>query len=136
MPQRQHDDSLAWFPEDLENPEFERLMPENGDIDNFVKQHLRGKIKITQLRKFFDEIVSIERKLDKPDFNLDAELALLIPKVKFAKARRLCPDDFVKLISKIQKGVNEDGGNKIKRFKNARKILEAVVAYCKYYGGD
>lgn len=136
MPYEQHDGPLAWFPEDLETPEFERLMPENGDIDNFVRRRLKGRIKITQLRKFFDEIISIERKLDKPGFNLDGEIALLVPKVKFAKARKLCPNDFVELISKIQKGVKENGGDKIEKFKNARKILEAVVAYSKYYGGD
>ena len=111
-------------------------MPEGGNIDNFVKGKLKGKMKITQLRRFFDEFASMERKLKQPEFKLDAELSLMMPKVKFARARKLCPDEFVTLMSKIQKGVCEGEGNKEKKFKNAKKILEAVVAYSKYYGGD
>jgi len=130
MPQRQHDDSLAWFPEDLENVDFKDLACENGKLDGFAKK-LGSRLKTTQLRKFFDEIKKIERNPE----NIDNDLALLVPKLKFAEARGLSPKAFTNLISRMAKEVTteSDKDKKIRKFKNSVKLLEAIVAYHKYH---
>lgn len=131
--QRNTEDSiLDWIPNDLTDVKFKELAMENGHIDNFARDNLRD-LKSTQLRKFFSEVKKIEKQsrtgLDDDSMK---DLYLLVPKLKYAKARQLCPDTFVNLFSKLIAKVDGSEDKKI-AFKNMVNILEAVVAYHKYY---
>jgi len=124
---------LKWIPSDLKNVDFQELAGENGKIDKFTNK-LKG-LKSTQLRKFFDEIKKMQNRVDdRLNEEEVSELYLLIPKLKYAQARELCPQLFVKMMSKLIENTTKDeydSETKAIAFKNMVKILEAVVAYHK-----
>jgi len=116
-------------------PDWEKICTGNGEVSFFVKHCLKD-LNITQLRKYFDDLKKLETKL-KEESNykdLSRDLYLIIPKVKYAKSRKLCPEYFVKFIEESIKTISEaDDTNRQVYFNNFMRILEAIVAYHKYY---
>ncbi|RLC37245.1 type III-A CRISPR-associated protein Csm2 [candidate division Kazan bacterium] len=119
---------------EFNSPNFVKIMSEHGDADKFAK-NLR-KLKSTQLRKFFDEIKSIEKELKTKKDADEAlnKLLLLVPKIKYSKARDLVPEEFSEFVSKsVKRIVNSSDKEKEKMIINFVKIFEAIIAYHKYH---
>ncbi len=115
---------------------------ENGLADNIGKGFKDKKdeqIKSTQLRKFFDEIKDIERKLKEKENiweNVSDDFHLLRPKLAYANARKLIPNDFFDLLSECMNKVDTETSNNEQKKENYKRFvnfLEAIVAYHKYY---
>ena len=125
-------DDLSWIPENLEKVSFKELAGSGGKIDDFARNSLKN-LKSTQMRKFFDEVKKLEKESGKGiDEEAINKLYILLPKLKYAKARRLCPPVFVDMFSKLIDKVSTSD-NKNLAFKNMIHIFESVVAYHKYY---
>ncbi|RLF97726.1 type III-A CRISPR-associated protein Csm2 [Thermococci archaeon] len=117
----------------IPDPDWKIICGEGDIVSNFAK---RLKLNSTQLRKFFDEVKQIEIEVKEKGWeNVEGKLYLLIPSIKYAKARKLCSREFVYFIENSIKKINETENEeeKIKRFKNFVKIFEAIIAYHKYY---
>jgi CRISPR type III-A-associated protein Csm2 len=89
--------------------------------------------KMNQLRKFYDNILSISDTYDSSNENSDGRLIRLVPIAKYAEARGLINHELLKL---IDTGVNLVSVEKDKeRKKNIllrfRYVMEAVIAYSK-----
>lgn len=87
---------------------------------------------MNQLRRFYDQIVSIEEKVSKGDDDAMSDLIRLVPIARYANARGLVDEKFSKLIDQSigiitgQKG--ENAKKSLRAFKN---VMEAIVAYSK-----
>lgn len=95
------------------------------------------ELKTSQMRKFFGALRQFEAKLDphsKNDFPSN-DLKLLIPKLAYAAGRETNRDakikDFFKIISLQIEQVSD-----YKSFSNLMKMLETIVAFHKYFGGE
>ncbi len=90
----------------------------------------------TQIRKFFGEMKRIQAGFS----NLNSEIILLDPKIAYAvgrakkegKHKQYKIEEFYKLVSPLLKKIKQ---NEI-RYKRFVKIIEAIVAYHKAYGGS
>ena len=116
---------------DLHKPPWKDISKTGGHADNFSK---KLNLKTTQLRKFFDSVKNINDKLasGKNWEDVEGEAWRIIPALKYAKARGLCDDHFVKFVEEGLRKVSE-APNKKEAFMNFSKIFEAVVAYFKYH---
>lgn len=119
---------------DLERPKWKEISETNGLADRFSK---KLSLKTNQLRRFFDSVKKIDEKIDTgSDWSaVENDVWRLIPILKYAKARGLCKEPFVKF---IEKGLDkiasyEDDEKKTEALKNFVRIFEAVVAYSKYH---
>jgi len=122
----------------IPNPDWKEICSGDKVIDEFARS-LKTTLKSTQLRKFFDEVKQIEIEVKEKDWkDVEGKLYLLIPSIKYAKARKLCSKEFVEFIEGSIKKINETGNEeeKKRRFRNFVKVFEAIVAYHKYHGGD
>jgi len=124
----------------LKNMTAKSFAEEKGYADELAWR-LKGKLKTTQLRRFFDSIKGIKRKLseDKEDIKweeVEADFYLLKPKLAYAKGRKLIPDEFYWIVktslNKVDKGNNEE---KIESFKVFFSFLQSIIAYQKFYEG-
>jgi len=129
------------IPEELknvENPNFEEIMKSHGAAERFALS--LKKLKATQLRKFFDEIKTIEKQLSESSWEeVKTKIILLIPKIKYNKGRKLIPKEFSNFMTDIIEKIissQKSEEEKKKMFKNFVRILEAIVAYHKYHGGE
>jgi CRISPR-associated protein Csm2 len=111
---------------------------EKGYADDLA-WNLKGKLKTTQLRRFFDSIKAIERKLseDKKWDEVEMDFYLLKPKLAYARGRKLIPEEFYQIVktslNKVDTGNNQE---KIESFKVFFQFLQSVIAYQKFYEGD
>ncbi|MEX2682216.1 MAG: type III-A CRISPR-associated protein Csm2 [Candidatus Sigynarchaeota archaeon] len=117
----------------IKAPNWQELVKEGGLVDNFARG--MDELKISQMRKFFDEVQKCGKALKENKDEWEARLWQIVPLVKFSKGRKLCPDEFVDFISKgvaevMQGPTKEDKRN---RFDAFLKIFEATVAYQTYY---
>jgi CRISPR-associated protein Csm2 len=127
----------------LSELDIEDIAKEGGYADrigkDFKNRKDKDKIKTTQLRKFFDETKTLERKLKRGDKGWDyikPDFYLLRPKLAYANARGLIPKDFFELLSECMKRVDtskNDDKQKEKNYKRFVTFLEAIVAYFKYH---
>lgn len=121
----------------LKSMTTESFANEGGYADKLALR-LRGKLKTTQLRRFFDSIQGIKRKLSKMTTwdKVEVDFYLLKPNIAYAKGRRLIPEDFYLVIrtslNKVDKGNNDD---KIKNFEVFFQFLQSIIAYQKFYEG-
>jgi CRISPR-associated protein, Csm2 family len=93
-----------------------------------------GKLKRSQLRKFFNEIKVLEYDLKKEEEDIKKikiEILALIPKLAYAKGRELIDEDFYDfmktILMKVKEDMNKEDPQKV--FEVFVKILESIVAY-------
>ncbi len=94
----------------------------------------RNSNKISQLRKFYDELFKLSRRAQECEEDewkniILPNLHMLIPKVVYAKARKLVTDKFVKFI----KGLIEEIKSK-EDLKLAVDFFEAFIGFYRVYG--
>lgn len=111
------------------------LAKEDGYADTLARGW-RNSLKATQLRKFFDAVKGIERRMEEGGnwSDVEADFYLLQPQVAYAQARTVIPrgfHDIVKIcMSKVDVG---DEKQKRQNYERFVQFLEAIVAYHKYY---
>jgi CRISPR-associated protein Csm2 len=92
-----------------------------------------GKLKRSQLRKFFNEIKTIEYDLKSGEDvkKIKIRILALIPKLAYSKGRDLIDENFYKfmkaILSKVKEDMNEENAKEV--FEVFVKILESIVAY-------
>ncbi|MDL1955898.1 MAG: type III-A CRISPR-associated protein Csm2 [Candidatus Desulfofervidus auxilii] len=111
--------------------DYKEFCDEGGLADKIVQN--AKELKMTQLRKFFNEIKAISRKISrKPNDPFDfAQVAKLLPVLVYSVGRGLIPKEFYQKVLKIclRKEIlqtNED-------FLRLADFLEAIIAYHKYH---
>ena len=125
----------------LSELDIEDIAKEGGYADRIGEafKNRNDKIKTTQLRKFFDETKTLERKLKRGDKgwkDIKPNFYLLRPKLAYSNARGLIPKDFFELLSECMKRVDTSKNNDKQKEENYKRFvtfLEAIVAYFKYY---
>jgi CRISPR-associated protein Csm2 len=96
-----------------------------------------GKLKRSQLRKFFNEIKTIEYDLKSGEDvkKIKIRILALIPKLAYSKGRDLIDENFYKfmkaILSKVKEDMNEENAKEV--FEVFVKILESIVAYHTYH---
>jgi CRISPR-associated protein Csm2 len=115
-------------------PSLEDFEP-GGLADELAKGY-KGRLKATQLRRFFHAIKNIERGMRsyKDEDQLPAEirgkLLPLIPELAYAQGRGLIPDDFYRL---MKASLSSQKLQTVKDFRLLTEFLTAVLAYHKLY---
>jgi CRISPR type III-A-associated protein Csm2 len=95
------------------------------------------ELKRSQLRKFFNEIKALEYDLKSGEDikKIQIRILTLIPKLAYAKGRKLIGDnfyDFMKtVLSKVKEDMNKENPQEV--FGVFVKILESIVAYHTYH---
>jgi CRISPR-associated protein Csm2 len=96
-----------------------------------------GKLKRSQLRKFFNEIKTLEYdlKTEKDIKKIKIRILALIPKLAYSKGRDLIDENFYEfmktILSKVKEDMNEKNAQEV--FEVFVKILESIVAYHTYH---
>jgi CRISPR-associated protein Csm2 len=95
------------------------------------------ELKRSQLRKFFNEIKAIEYDLKSGEDvkKIQIRILTLVPKLAYAKGRKLIGDNFYEFMKTILMKVKEDMNkeNPKEVFEVFVKILESIVAYHTYH---
>jgi len=103
--------------------------------EKFVQYH-RKALKTAQMRRFYDELKAIERKImtgkdaegQERNFKRDRALITMFKaKSLYAEKRQVCPPSFTQFIFDHDASIKE-----LKDFKAFLKVFEAVVAFHKY----
>ncbi len=121
----------------LKNLDIKKFSDEKGYAD-LLAIKLRG-MKTGQIRKFFGEIKTIERKLVGGEDWKNVEIEFYHLKVSLvnAFARNLIKEEFYHIVkialSKVDIGTDAE---KKENFKMLVKFLEAIVAYHKFHNKD
>jgi len=99
----------------------------DGDVDILTRQLKNDDIKTTQLRKFFAAVKEINLETKTKTWNeLKVNFFLLMPKLAYAKGRKLISEDFYNLLeSAMNKVQSKEDFNRFVEF------LEAIVAFYK-----
>ena len=99
----------------------------DGDVDILTRELEDDDIKTTQLRKFFAAFKEINLETKTKTWNeLKVKFFLLMPKLAYAKGRKLISKDFYKLLeSAMNKVQSKEDFNRFVEF------LEAIVAFYK-----
>ncbi len=121
----------------LKELDIKSFADEGGHADKLALR-LKGRMKTTQLRRFFGAIKDIEKNLKEKNWDeVEVDFYLLKPKLAYAKGRKLISDEFYQIVRTSMNKINE-GENKEKKENYTRfvQLLEAVVAYYKFHGGD
>ena len=97
-----------------------------------IAKNLRGRVNMTQLRKFFNEVKRIctlgkKGNTDKAQM----KLWLLYPKIAYAAARNLLPKEFEKMLTKVMQKVEKC--NKPEDYERLDEFFSALIAYAKYH---
>ncbi len=112
------------------------IAEENGYAESVAADRdIKKRLKTTQLRKIFDRVKTIERKLNEDGWDaVQPDFYMLRPELAYAKARKLIPEQFFMLMNACMKQVDK-GNNEQKKKNYARfvRFLEAIVAYHKYH---
>ena len=112
------------------------IAEENGYAESVARDRdIKKRLKTTQLRRIFDRVKTIERNLNEHGWDaVRSDFYMLRPELAYAKARKLIPDQFFRLVDACMKQVDK-GDNEQKRSNYARfvRFLEAIVAYHKYH---
>ena len=112
------------------------IAEENGYAESVARDRdIKERLKTTQLRRIFDRVKTIERNLNEHGWDaVRSDFYMLRPELAYAKARKLIPEQFFRLMDACMKQVDK-GDNEQKRSNYARfvRFLEAIVAYHKYH---
>jgi CRISPR-associated protein Csm2 len=96
-----------------------------------------NKLKRSQLRKFFNEIKTLEYdlKTEEDIKKIKIRILALIPKLAYSKGRDLIDENFYEfmktILSKVKEDMNEKNAQEV--FEVFVKILESIVAYHTYH---
>ncbi len=119
---------------------FSDIKPEDyavpdGWADQIAKENRKEKIKVTQLRKFFNHVKLIHRKAKSGSFDEERknELFLLLPELAYAQGRGLITKDFYELMRSCLIQDKRCKFEKSAEFDNFVKFFEAILAYHKMY---
>ncbi|RZN39248.1 MAG: type III-A CRISPR-associated protein Csm2 [Methanosarcinales archaeon] len=119
--------------QNLSELDEKKIVEENGYAETVAKGN--KNLKTTQLRRIFGKVKTIERNLNEHGWDaVRSDFYMLRPELAYAKARKLIPEQFFRLVDACMKQVDK-GDNKQKRSNYARfvRFLEAIVAYHKYH---
>lgn len=112
------------------------IAEENGYAESVARDgDIKKNLKTTQLRRIFDRVKTIERKMNEDGWGaVQPDFYMLRPELAYAKARKLIPEQFFRLMDACMKQVDK-GDNEQKRSNYARfvRFLEAIIAYHKYH---
>ncbi|MEA3323648.1 MAG: type III-A CRISPR-associated protein Csm2 [Euryarchaeota archaeon] len=112
------------------------IAEENGYAESVARDRdIKKHLKTTQLRRIFDRVKTIERDLNERGWDdVRSDFHMLRPELAYAKARKLIPEQFFRLMDACMKQVDK-GDNEQKRSNYSRfvRFLEAIVAYHKYH---
>ncbi len=121
-------DTAKLIAEEMANPQLLKFDRRNRVWQVRVDKNVN---KITQLRKFYDEICMWESK----NRNLQAFaenlpfVKMLNAKVAYARSREYVDDKFVILISECLSQINEVDETGVTQFKNFRTFFEAFYGF-------
>ncbi|RMH04023.1 MAG: type III-A CRISPR-associated protein Csm2 [Nitrospirae bacterium] len=92
-----------------------------------------GGLKMNQIRRFLTELREIESMLkhNPEEINLQDRVILLRPKLAYAAGRQREVRPFMEILDPAIKGVSTRKG-----FDNLLHVVESIVAYHRYYGGE
>ncbi|MDI9633607.1 MAG: type III-A CRISPR-associated protein Csm2 [Methanolinea sp.] len=117
---------------------IEEITREEGLAERFAKRH-KDQLKATQLRKFFDKIITNQEILKTKGWeSIRADFHMIRPGLAYAKGRKLIPDEFFDLISACLERIAPEGAKEDQVRANYDRfvdILQSIVAYHKYHGG-
>ncbi len=96
-----------------------------------------GKLTSHQLRRFYNEFKILERKLDHKTANRGVDeqeafaevlplVMLNLPKLLYARDRRVVPHEFTSWLEDCLKGIKDD----VRNFRAFMLHFEAVVGFC------
>lgn len=104
----------------------------NGKIMEKYCKRNEDEAKMSQLRKFYDEIVSIYDDYESGRKS-GGRLIRLLPVARYAFARDLIRRDLLELINKGVEIVSKENDEKRKMecLRNFKNVMEAVIAYSK-----
>lgn len=110
---------------------YPELLVENKKERKWEVKHKKDINKITQLRKFYDEVCMWEAK--NKSFQAFSEnlpfIKMLNAKVAYARSREYVDDKFVAMISGCLSQINETNEEGLKKFKNFRTFFEAFYGF-------
>ena len=123
------------------DPEKKRLKPELLD-DQARKnaEDFKEDLKATQMRRFYDELKAIERKImagkdvKEQQANFERDRALIVmfkAKAVYAEKRKVAPRAFTQFIFDHVASIND-----LNDFKGFLKLFEAVVAFHKFFSPE
>lgn len=96
-------------------------------------QSRKDKIKMTQLRKLFDEVKRYERNFESRGWDsISSDFHMLRPKLAFAVGRGIVPKGFYEVVSTCIDKIASNQEMRKESFYRFRELLEAIVAYYKY----
>jgi CRISPR-associated protein Csm2 len=114
----------------LKNLSADELVNIAKKMGEYLKEN---GLKTTQIRKFLDSIRKIESQSDKgKKFNPDAVI-LLKPKLAYAAGRDW---NRIKPLMEVLEPAITAGSKGYDDFKKLVALIEGIVAYHKYYGGQ
>lgn len=109
-----------------------RKMVAPGEYAERIAKNLKGKVNMTQLRKFFNEVKHLCTlgKKGKTD-TARTKLWLLYPKLAYATSRGLLPKEFQEMLTKVMQKVEKC--NKPEDYERLDEFFSALIAYAKYH---
>lgn len=118
---------------DFSELSYEEIAKQDGIAEKLAKQ--KGALKVTQLRKFFDQVKKIELNLSDKDWTdaVTRDFFMLRPQLAYAKGRDLISQEFFEQMSFCLDKVNASV-NKPEAYRRFSSLVEATVAYRKYHG--
>ena len=117
----------------------EDIAKENGIADSLANErNFRRDLKTTQLRKFFDTVVNNQERLKTSGWkSIESDFFMIRANLAYARGRGLIPQDFFDLVSLCIERIAPAGSSE-KQIKDNYdrfvELLQALVAYTKYYG--
>ena len=117
--------------------EIEDFVKFDGDADKLTAELKSDDIKTSQLRKFFAAVKEIEMYVkEKGDWDEKAKMDfyLLMPKLAYAKGRKVISEDFFNLMKiSMEKVGSGDKKDTLDDFLRFVQFLEAIVAFFKVH---
>jgi len=117
---------------------------DDADIKDLVdiaeeeaKQLVKDQLKTNQIRNFYAAVSKMKIDYEKkPTYEaIKMDLIMLKPKLAYAAGRQKSVKKFYYLMNDAIQGV-EASTDKPKAIENFFALIESVVAYHKYYGGN
>ncbi len=110
---------------------YPELLKWNNKNKSWEIRHDKNVNKITQLRKFYDEVCMWEAKSKNcQSFSENLPfIKMLNAKVAYARSREYVDDKFVAMIAGCLSQINETNEEGLKKFKNFRIFFEAFYGF-------